>query len=67
MNRIALLGSTGSVGTQALQVVDRHPEKLRIAALTAYSNAEKLIEQAHRYNPSFVGLVKAKDEKALKA
>ena len=67
MNRIALLGSTGSVGTQALQVIDRHPEEFRIVALTAHSNAERLIEQAHKYKPAFAGLVRAKDEKTIKA
>lgn len=67
MNRISLLGSTGSVGTQALQVIDRHPGEFRIVALTAHSNAELLIEQAHKYRPEFIGLVHAKDEKAIRA
>ena len=66
MNRIAVLGSTGSVGTQALSVIDRHPDKFRVVALTAHSNADLLIEQAHRYRPAFVGLTAAKDEKAIK-
>ena len=66
MIRIAVLGSTGSVGTQALEVIDRHPGKFSVAALTAHSNAELLIGQAHKYRPAFVGLTAAKDEKAIR-
>lgn len=67
MNRISLLGSTGSVGTQALQVIERHPDIFRVAALTAHANAELLIEQAHKYRPALVGLVRANDEAGIRA
>lgn len=58
---IAILGSTGSVGTQALQVIDIHPELFNVTALIANTGAEKLLAQIRKYKPRFAGLV---DEKA---
>ncbi len=52
--RIAILGSTGSIGTQALEVIMQHPDAFEVAVLTAQSNAELLIEQAIQFHPSHV-------------
>jgi 1-deoxy-D-xylulose-5-phosphate reductoisomerase len=49
---IAILGSTGSIGQSALAVVDAHPDKLRVVALAAGGNAERLGEQVKKYQPS---------------
>lgn len=54
MKRIAILGSTGSIGTQALDVIARHPDEFEAYVLTAYNNAQLLIEQARRFNPEMV-------------
>lgn len=54
MKRIAILGSTGSIGTQALEVVEEHSDKFEIEVLTAFSNADLLIEQAKKYQPNVV-------------
>ena len=54
---VAILGSTGSVGTTALRVLERQAERFVVAALTARSNAALLHEQAARHRPAFVGLV----------
>ena len=54
---VAILGSTGSIGTTALRVLDRQRERFRVAALTAFSNASLLAEQAALHAPSYVGLV----------
>ena len=54
--RVSILGSTGSVGTQALEVVDRHPEQLEVAALAAGTNTDLLVEQVRRYRPAVVSL-----------
>ncbi|MDR0659990.1 MAG: 1-deoxy-D-xylulose-5-phosphate reductoisomerase [Prevotellaceae bacterium] len=54
MKRIAILGSTGSIGIQALEVVRSHPEQLEVICLTANSNAELLMEQAKTFNPDCV-------------
>jgi 1-deoxy-D-xylulose-5-phosphate reductoisomerase len=51
---IAILGSTGSIGTQALEVIDAHPENFQVELLTAQNNADLLIEQAKKFNPNVV-------------
>jgi 1-deoxy-D-xylulose-5-phosphate reductoisomerase len=52
--RIAVLGSTGSIGTQALNVINNNPEKFKAEVLTAKSNVDLLIEQALRFKPAHV-------------
>ncbi|MGJ1431340.1 1-deoxy-D-xylulose-5-phosphate reductoisomerase [Sphingobacterium spiritivorum] len=54
---IAVLGSTGSVGTQALEVVESFPERLKVSVLTAGSNADLLIKQALQFQPRAVVIV----------
>ncbi len=54
---LAILGSTGSIGTSALRVVERHPDRFHTVALTANTNAEALSEQVERWQPAFVALV----------
>ena len=51
---IALLGSTGSIGTQTLDIIDRFPDRFVIEALTANNNAELLVCQALKYEPNCV-------------
>jgi len=55
--RIAILGSTGSIGTQTLEVVAAYPERFEIVALTANKNSALLIEQALRFKPNAVVIV----------
>lgn len=52
--RIAVLGSTGSIGTQALEVIAAHSDIAEVELLTAYNNAPLLIEQALKFNPNAV-------------
>lgn len=52
--KIAILGSTGSIGTQALQVIDEHADLYEPYILTANNQAERLIEQARKYQPEAV-------------
>lgn len=54
---IAILGSTGSIGTQALDVIASHPDSFQVEVLTAQNNASLLIEQAKRFNPNAVVIV----------
>lgn len=56
--RLAILGSTGSIGTQALEVAALHPDRFEVAALTAHSSYEKLFEQVRAFRPRMAGLVK---------
>lgn len=51
MKRIAILGSTGSIGRSALDVIDAYPDRLRVVGLAAGENAERLAEQVARYQP----------------
>lgn len=60
MKKIAILGSTGSIGTQTLEVVREHKEELCVTALAAGRNKEKLKEQIKEFHPSLVSLA---DEK----
>ena len=57
LQRVAVLGSTGSVGTAALRVLARHPDRFTITALTANSNGRLLSAQVATLQPAFVGLV----------
>ena len=52
--RLAILGSTGSIGTKALEVIDQHPELFSVEILSAHSNADLVIEQAKKYTPNAV-------------
>ena len=52
--QIAILGSTGSIGTQALQVIEEHQDLYEVYCLTAYNQVAKLAEQAHRFHPAAV-------------
>lgn len=54
MKRLAILGSTGSVGTQALEVVAAHPDLFEVEVLSAHRNAALLIEQAKKFKPNAV-------------
>jgi 1-deoxy-D-xylulose-5-phosphate reductoisomerase len=55
---VAVLGSTGSIGTTALRVLERQRASFRVEALTAYENASLLEAQARRYQPGYIGLVR---------
>jgi 1-deoxy-D-xylulose-5-phosphate reductoisomerase len=54
---IAILGSTGSIGRQALEVIDRYPDEFELEVLSARDNAELLIRQAKKYIPNHVIIV----------
>ena len=54
MKQIAILGSTGSIGTQTLDVVRQHPEAFSVYALTAHRSVDMLIQQALEFNPAVV-------------
>jgi len=56
MKRIAILGSTGSIGRSALSVVDAHPDRLRIVGLAARGNVELFADQVARYEPEMIAM-----------
>lgn len=63
MKRLAILGSTGSVGTQALDVVAAHPDLFEVEVLSAHRNATLLVEQAKKFKPNAVVVT---DDKAYR-
>ena len=56
MKRVAILGSTGSIGQSALAVVDAHPDRLRVVALAAGGNVARFAEQVARYRPEPIAM-----------
>ncbi|MEQ1774903.1 MAG: 1-deoxy-D-xylulose-5-phosphate reductoisomerase [Burkholderiales bacterium] len=53
MQRLTVLGSTGSIGVNTLDVVSQHPQRFRVVALTANSRIDTLLEQCKRFNPAY--------------
>lgn len=66
MKKIAILGSTGSIGTQTLDVVREHSDELQVVALAAGSNKERLKEQIKEFHPKVVSLSDEKKAQELK-
>lgn len=66
MKHIALLGSTGSIGTQVLDVISRLPERLKVVSLAAHRNVKLLAEQVRRFRPRIISVGAPEDEKRLK-
>ena len=66
IKRLAILGSTGSIGTQALEVVTAHPGHFEVEVLTAHRNAALLIEQARQYHPNAVVITDETQYEAVK-
>ena len=65
MKKIGILGSTGSIGTQALQVTDMQVGNYAIKYLTAYNDIDELSKQAIKYNPEIVCIVDKSKHKEL--
>lgn len=66
MKNIAILGSTGSIGTQALDVVRANPDLYRVNAISAQQNADLLIAQALEFNPKLVVIVDERQYQKVK-
>ncbi|MGN6214538.1 1-deoxy-D-xylulose-5-phosphate reductoisomerase [Parafilimonas sp.] len=66
VKRIAIFGSTGSIGTQALEVIEANADKFSVEILTAYTNDKLLIEQAIKFNPNIVVIADEKKYEIVK-
>jgi 1-deoxy-D-xylulose-5-phosphate reductoisomerase len=66
MRRVAILGSTGSIGVQALDVVGRFPDRFQVVALAAGRNVERLAAQAQAFRPRFVAVADPRAAAALR-
>lgn len=67
MKRIAILGSTGSIGRSTLSVAESYPDRFQIVALAAGGNLESALEQAQRWRPRVISMAAEKDADALRA
>ena len=67
MNRIVIIGSTGSIGCSALAVADAHPDRLQIVGLAAGENVSRLAAQVARYRPAAVAMSTAAAVEALQS
>jgi 1-deoxy-D-xylulose-5-phosphate reductoisomerase len=56
MKNIAILGSTGSIGTQTIEVIEAHPEHFKLVSLAAGSNVSLIIEQVNRHHPELISV-----------
>ena len=65
--QICILGSTGSIGTQALDVIQQHSDRYEVYCLTANNRYEMLAEQARRFSPAAVVIGNEQHYEALKA
>ena len=66
MQKFSLLGSTGSIGTQTLEICEEHPEEFQVTALSAGSNIDLLSEQIRKFKPQLVSIQNASDIPKLK-
>src|SRR5271165_6468087 len=67
MKRIAILGSTGSIGRSTLSVAESYPDRFQIVALAAGSNLEAAFEQARRWRPRIISMASEPDAGVLRA
>ena len=65
MKSVAILGSTGSIGASTLDVIARHPDRFRVAALTARERRDLLLEQCRRFRPALAVLADADQARQL--
>ena len=66
MKRIAILGSTGSIGRSTLSVIESYPDRFQVATLAAGNNAELAFEQAVRWQPRVLSLSREQDAATLR-
>lgn len=65
MKKIAILGSTGSIGTQALDIIERNPDKFKAAALTCSTSVEAIREQIKKFSPEIAAVGRKEDRDRL--
>ena len=65
MKKVAVLGSTGSIGTQTLDVIRKNADKLQVVSLVAFSREDKLLEQVYEFAPAYHALISQKGEDCL--
>ncbi|MEV5024719.1 1-deoxy-D-xylulose-5-phosphate reductoisomerase [Paenibacillus sp. LPE1-1-1.1] len=67
MKKISILGSTGSIGTQTLDIIAHDPERYKVVGLSAGANVDLLIEQANQFKPAIVSLASKADAESVRS
>ena len=67
MKKLSILGSTGSIGVNTLEIVAQHPERFQVVALGGGRNLKKMEEQILRFRPRIVSVLDAPSARALRA
>ena len=67
MKRVGILGSTGSIGTQSLDLIDKNPDRFRVSVLTCASRVDLLEQQIEKYHPQIAVTAKEEDARTLSA
>ncbi len=65
MKRVAILGSTGSIGTQTIEVIKKHPDKLSVVALASHSSVEKILPQTNEFPEAKLAMFETESAKQL--
>lgn len=66
MKKLIILGSTGNIGTQVLDVIDKYPKKLKVIGLAANNNADLLLKQIRKYKPKAVAVANEKEAEKIR-
>lgn len=66
MKNIYLLGATGSIGTQTIEIIEENPEELNLVAISGYNHLDKLIEIASRFSLQMIAVKNENDASVLK-
>src|SRR5262249_53056076 len=66
MKRIAILGSTGSIGRSTLSVIESHPQRFQLITMAAGGNIDAALEQARRWKPKVLSLASEKDAESVR-
>src|SRR5215472_79029 len=67
MKRIAILGSTGSIGNSTLKIVESYPDRFSVVSLAAGSNIEAVFEQCRRWRPKVISVAHERDAEILRS
>ena len=67
MKRIAILGSTGSIGRSTLSVVESYPDRFQVISLAAGKNLDEVLQQAQRWKPRLVSIAAETDAESLRS
>lgn len=66
MKQVYLLGATGSIGSQTIEIIEAHPDQFQLVAISGYNNLDRIVELAYKFPLELISVKDKKDAKALK-